>query len=187
MDDELSPPDDIPAEEWATWPLAARVLVTRLLARVQVFEQRLNQTSQNSNKPPSSDPPSAPPRPQKPPRGRQRGGQPGHPGNTRERREPDTITALHPTCCPTCQAALAPTLPDACPPRVLQSWNLPRIRPIITDFVQHTVACPVCATPVTAELPPGGADRLWSRGHGRYRASARHVAPQLPCGAGIAG
>jgi hypothetical protein len=40
MDDELPPPTDISADEWATWPLAARVRVTRLLARVQVLEQR---------------------------------------------------------------------------------------------------------------------------------------------------
>jgi transposase len=199
--DELPPaPEGIPPDEWATWPLMARVLITMqqqqivsltaqvaaLTARVQELEQRLNQTSQNSGKPPSSDPPSAPPRPQKPPHGRQRGGQPGHPGNTRERREPDTITALHPTCCPTCQAALAPTLPDVCPPRVLQSWNLPRIRPIITDFVQHTVACPVCATPVTAELPPEaqtgyGAEVMAAIAHlhGTYHLSYRAVGALL--------
>jgi transposase len=73
MDDRLPPPEGIPAAEWATWPLAARVLimalqqqVAALTARMHELEQRLNQTSQNSSKPPSSDPPSAPPRPQKP-------------------------------------------------------------------------------------------------------------------------
>ena len=186
MDDELPPPDDIPAEEWATWPLAARVLVTRLLARVQVLEQRLNQTSQNSSKPPSSDPPSAPPRPPKVPRGRKAGGQPGHAGHTRERREPDAIVPLHPSACPSCHTPLNPTLPDVSAPRVTQVWELPAIRPQITDYVQHTVCCPTCATIVTAPAAPeagtGYGPRLTAligHLHGTYHLSYRAVADLL--------
>lgn len=186
MDDELPSPDDIAAEEWATWPLAARVLVTRLLARVQVLEQRLNQTSQNSSKPPSSDPPSAPPRPPKLPRGRKAGGQPGHGGHTRERREPDAILPLHPSACPSCHTPLNPTLPDVSAPRVTQVWELPAIRPQITDYVQHTVCCPTCATIVTAPAAPEAATgygprltALIGHLHGTYHLSYRAVADLL--------
>jgi transposase len=186
MDDELPPPDDIPAQEWASWPLAARVLVTRLLARVQILEQRLNQTSQNSSKPPSSDPPSAPPRPPKVPRGRKAGGQPGHAGHTRERREPDAIVPLHPSACPSCHTPLDPTLPDVSAPRVTQVWELPAIRPQITDYVQHTVCCPTCATIVTASAAPEAATgygprltALIGHLHGTYHLSYRAVADLL--------
>lgn len=142
MDDPLPPPDGIPPDVWNTWSLAARVLITTLVqqvaaltTRVQDLEQRLAQTSQNSSKPHSSDPPSAPLRPAKTPRGRPRGGQPDHPGATRERRETDTIVPLRPTACPQCATTLAPTLPDATPPQTTQGWELPPIILIVTDYV----------------------------------------------------
>src|SRR5215510_13635098 len=78
------PPTGILAEDWAATPLAVRHFLSALLTvvslqqqqiahlqqenadlrqRVTQLEARLNQHSQNSSKPPSSDPPSAPPRP----------------------------------------------------------------------------------------------------------------------------
>jgi transposase len=48
---------------------------------IRELEARLGQNSSNSSGPPSSDPPQAPARPKAPPSGRQRGGQPGHPGS----------------------------------------------------------------------------------------------------------
>lgn len=193
MDELLPPPEGVPSDEWATWPVAARVMITALLrqvntltARVHELEQRLNQTSQNSSKPPSSDPPSAPPRPPKVPRGRKAGGQPGHAGHTRERREPDTIVPLHPTACPSCHTPLDPALPDVVPPRVTQVWELPVIRPQITDYVQHTVCCPTCAATVTAPAPleaaTGYGPRLTAligHLHGTYHLSYRAVADLL--------
>lgn len=193
MDDLLTPPDGIPADEWRTWPLAARVLITTLVqqaaaltTRVQELEQRLAQTSQNSSKPPSSDPPSAPPRPPKTPRGRPRGGQPDHPGATRARREPDQIMPLHPTTCPQCATALSPQLPDAAPPRITQVWDVPSITPIITDYVQHTVCCPTCAARVTADLPPDASTGYGPRVtalvghlHGTYHLSYRAIGDLL--------
>jgi transposase len=75
MDEPLPPaPHGISDDEWAATPPAVRVLVVALLQRLQTIEARLNQTSQNSSKPPSSDLPSAPPRPPKVARGRQAGG-----------------------------------------------------------------------------------------------------------------
>lgn len=193
MDDPLPPPDSIPPDVWNTWSLAARVLIATLVqqvaaltTRVQELEQRLAQTSQNSSKPPSSDPPSAPPRPAKTPRGLPRGGQPDHPGATRERRKPDTIVPLHPTACPQCATTLAPTLPDAAPPQTTQVWELPPITPIVTDYVQHTVCCPTCAARVTAALPPEARTGYGSRVtalvghlHGTYHLSDRAIGDLL--------
>src|SRR3990172_2989746 len=89
MSEEQIPPG-IAAEDWAATPLAMQQWVVSLLEtvvalqkRVAELEERVNQTSRNSSKPPSSDPPSAPPRPKSPPSGRKVGGQPGHPGHGR--------------------------------------------------------------------------------------------------------
>jgi len=60
--------------------LAARVHT--LQEQVRTLEERLNQTSRNASRPPSSDPPQAQ-RPKGPHSGRRRGGQPGHRGQTR--------------------------------------------------------------------------------------------------------
>jgi len=68
------PPVEISAEDWAVTPSAVRALVMELRRRLAQVEARLNQTSQNSSKPPSSDPPSARPRPAKEPTGRKSGG-----------------------------------------------------------------------------------------------------------------
>lgn len=193
MDELLPVPDGIPPADWAATPASVRLLVIALMqqvaaltARVQELEQRLNQTSQNSSKPPSSDPPSAPPRPPKVPRGRPRGAQPGHSGSTREHREPDTIVPLHPATCPSCQTALESTLPDVAPPRVTQVWELPVIRPHITDYVQHTVCCPTCAATVTAPAASAAATgygprltALIGHLHGTYHLSYRAVADLL--------
>src|SRR5436309_9075522 len=90
-------PAGITAEDWAATPAPVRLLVralqeqvtllhqeaTHLAERVTALEERVQQTSRTSSKPPSSDPPSAPPRPPRRPSGRSSGGQPGHEGHGR--------------------------------------------------------------------------------------------------------
>jgi transposase len=136
--------------------------VKRLRAQVTDLQTRLNQTSQNSSKPPSSDPPSAPPRPPKHPRGRPRGGQPGHPGHERPlapEDHVDTIVPLYPTQCAWCCARFPDTLPDVAPIVRTQIWDLPVRLIHITEYQQHTVACPCCdqiqLAPPLPSLPPG--------------------------------
>lgn len=80
---DQAPPTGISSEDWAATPPAVRGLVQELLKRLVEVEARLNQTSQNSAKPPSSDPPSAASRPAKAPSGRKSGGQLGHEGHGR--------------------------------------------------------------------------------------------------------
>ena len=65
-----SPPLGISEEDWNATPIAVRVVVMELLQRVTQLEARLNQTSRNSSKPPSSDPSQAKPRAGKEPTGR---------------------------------------------------------------------------------------------------------------------
>ena len=52
--------------------------IAKLEAEVRELTARLNQNSQNSSKPPSSDGPHVKRKPPKPPSGRKPGGQPGH-------------------------------------------------------------------------------------------------------------
>src|SRR5688572_26697176 len=77
------------ADIWGQTPPEAQAYIQALEARVAGLEdtiaalqEQLNQTSRNSSRPPSSDPPSSP-RPKRPRSQRRRGGQPGHPGQTR--------------------------------------------------------------------------------------------------------
>lgn len=192
MEELLRPPESIGADDWAATPPSVRALVLTLLEqvptlaqRVLELEHRLAQNSHNSSKPPSSDPPSAPPRPQKVPRGRKKGGQVGHEGTTRERREPDEIVACRPDECPACHTALPLDLPDAGDVVVTQVWELPLLRPIVTDYHQHTVCCPTCATSVTAQAPEASngygvrVAALCGHLHGTYHLSFRAIADLL--------
>jgi transposase len=202
MDDEI-PPAGITVEEWATTPPSVRQFIGAMLtvlaqqqqqlaqlqARLVDLEARLNQHSQNSSKPPSSDPPSAPPRPTRTPRGRSKGAQPGHPRYERPDPDPTQIDSLldhHPPVCPNCHDALPATLRDACAVRVQYVWDVPIVRPHITAHHYHTVCCPGCRELVTAtrpaDVPPGSFGPRTAATvamlHGRYRISDREI-PQL--------
>ncbi len=105
MDADHTLPPDILAADWAATPLSVWSLVTALLVTVTTQQQqiaqlqvqvadlqaRLNQRSQNSSRPPSSDSPSTPPRPSRMPRGRLKGGQAGHTGHYCPDPAPDQV------------------------------------------------------------------------------------------------
>lgn len=156
MDDDLHTRLGLMDADWQTTPVSVQTVVCALvqvvqeiqgqhqaaLTRIAALEQevadlraRLNQHSQNSSKPPSSDPPSAPPRPARVPRGRKAGGQPGHPRHERPDPTPDQITDERhhmPQTCPTCQAPVTdqPSHPDRV--RMQYVWDLPVVQPTIT-------------------------------------------------------
>lgn len=87
--------------------------LSALEARVQALEaqngtlqERLNQTSRNSSRPPSSDPPQRP-QLRRARSGRRRGGQPGHTGHTRRLlpgEEVNEVVVLKPDRCSGSQA-----------------------------------------------------------------------------------
>jgi transposase len=80
--------------------------IGRLRARVAELEARLNMSSRNSGKPPSSDGLGKPaPKSLRKKTGRKPGGQPGHPGTTlRQVADPDEIVVHEPGCCTGCRA-----------------------------------------------------------------------------------
>jgi transposase len=191
----------IPPHDWDHTPPSVRTIVRALAQIVQQQQQqlaqlavlqgqiddlqaRLNQHSQNSSKPPSSDPPSAPPRPPKPPRGRQRGGQVGHSGQTRAEPAPDQIDQItdhHPPICVHCATPLTPN--DAVGTyQTRYVWEIPEIRPHITEHRLHQCRCRQCqhlSLAAPSSLPPGmfGARTiaLLALLHGRFRLSDREI------------
>jgi transposase len=81
---------------------ALRTENAALKAEVAEVKAKLNQNSSNSNKPPSSDGPTVVPPPRKP-KGKKRGGQPGHDPNRRVLLDPALCRAIYryqPTRCP---------------------------------------------------------------------------------------
>lgn len=100
-----APPTGISQEDWEVTPSAVRGMGQALLKRLVEGEARLNQTSQNSATPPSSDPLSAKPRPAQAPSDRQSGGQPGHRGYGRKLKpesEVDHFIEVCPASCAQC-------------------------------------------------------------------------------------
>ncbi len=144
---------------------------------------RLNQNSQNSSRPPSSDPPGGvAPRKQKP-SGRRRGGQPGH--LKRERallpvERVDEVVPLKPDKCRRCGHGLRGN--DDGPLRH-QVTEIPMVRAKVTEYQMHSLVCPGCGTRTTAALPVGVTTSAFGQGlcamvalwRGAYRLSVRQV------------
>lgn len=150
---DQAPPTGISAEDWAATPPAVRGLVLELLKRLVEVEARLNQTSQNSSKPPSSDPPSNKPRPAKDPSGRKSGGQPGHTGSGRKLKpesEVNQIIEVRAEQCGQCGTLLLGEDPE---PERHQVTELPRITPVVTEYRRHRLWCGACGASTQAPWP----------------------------------
>jgi len=146
-------PKGVSAEDWAATPVAVRALVGELLQCVAGLEERLNQTSCNSSRPPSSDPPYARPRPQRTPSGRKKGGQPGHVGHGRRLKplaQVNRVVDLKLTACRACGSLLLGDDPQALRHQVTE---LPRIQPDVTEYRCHTLSCLACGEENQAAWP----------------------------------
>ena len=135
---------------------AVRAFVESLIDRIEKLEARLGLNPQNSSLPPSSQHPHAkPPRPKRKGRKKKRGGQPGHPRHQRElipSEDCQEVIPLKPTTCRRCATKLAGSDPD---PLRHQVWDLPEIKPIVTEYQQHRLTCPCCGETTCASLPEG--------------------------------
>jgi transposase len=158
----LQPP--IPAELWDQIPSAAQVAI---LALVQQYERRLqtlqkqvtelqqclNQNSTNSSKPPSSDPPTLKRSPPKPSSNNKAGVQRGHAKVQRVLVDhPDTIHDCKPTVCRNCQQPLHGDDPQ---PLRHQVWDVPPVRPLVTEYRRHRLTCPRCGLTTCGSAPAG--------------------------------
>ena len=125
-----------------------------LEAKVTDLEARLKINSRNSSKPPSSDGPSVKRSPPRPASENKPGGQPGHPKQSREiipTERCDEVIACVPTVCRNCSAPLAGT--DAEPLRH-QVFEMPEIRPRVTEYQLHRLVCR-CGCSTSGVLPGG--------------------------------
>jgi len=130
---------------------AALERIAQLEAEVAALKAKLAENSSNSHKPPSTDLPDSE-RPKKEPSGLKPGGQPGHPKHERRFLEPDQTVVLKPKSCANCGHGLHG---DDSRPERHQVVEIPRIKPDVTDYWLHTLACPDCCYATRAELPPG--------------------------------
>ncbi len=137
--------------------------IQRLTQRVAQLEAQLGQNPQNSSKPPSSTHPHDKPISTKAKSPRRRGGQPGHDKHERPLLSPEQCQAVIP-CLPThCRRCGQPLQGTDLQPLRHQVWELPEIRPSVTEYQQHRLVCACgCSTcgPLPAGVPTGQA------GHG---------------------
>jgi transposase len=130
--------------------------IAELKARIEALErQAKGKTPQNSSLPPSTQHPHAKPAPPKRKSKRKRGGQPGHKKHERPlvpSEQCDAVHTLKPTECRRCGGKLSGS--DAEPLRH-QVWELPEIKPVVTEYQRHRLTCPCCGETTCAELPAG--------------------------------
>lgn len=191
------PPPGISSADWALTPPTVRLVLLSLLdqqhqlaARVSDLEAQLSKHSGNSSKPPSSDPPSAPPRPPQPKTERTRGAQKGHRGSHRPLLRPEDVSEIivhRPSVCCSCHADFPTELAADASVERHQVWELPPLRPVVTEHQFPLLTCPSCHTPQRAAHPvdvPKGAfgptvTALVAVLRGRYHLSTRDVVTLL--------
>lgn len=151
----------IPPELEAEMTPAVRAFVGLLLDRIAKLERRVEElergpkTPQNSSLPPSSQHPHARPQPLKRKSKKKRGGQPGHEKHERPlipTEDCDDVQRLKPTECRRCGAKLGGSDPE---PLRHQVWELPEIRPLVTEYQLHRLECDSCGETTCAALPVG--------------------------------
>jgi transposase len=112
-------------------------------------------TPRNSSLPPSSEHPHAKPKRDKKKSKKKRGGQPGHPKHERPlipAEQCKKVVPLKPMECRRCGEKLNGSDPE---PIRHQVWELPVIKPDVTEYQRHRLDCPCCGETTCADLPAG--------------------------------
>ena len=165
---------------------ALRLVVLQQQEKIRELEARLNLSSRNSSKPPSSDPPGA----KRPPRskgtGRKQGGQPGHKGKTRPwfpLDDVDEFVDVRPSHCGCCARPLGPEAFGLFDPWRHQVVEIPPVSAFVTEYLMHGAVCGACGERTLASLPEGvmpwvvgpRLQAVLSTLSGRFRLSRREV------------
>ena len=160
----------IDADDWEQTPVSVRKVVEQLvlkLEQIEQLEQRLkeleienqqlreksNRTSKNSHSPPASDPPNLQKDKKKKPRGKKRGGQPGHQGHSRPLypvEECESVKDYYPKTCGCCGEELSGVDPN---PYRHQVIEIPPIELHIEEHRLHQLVCSHCGEKTRAVLP----------------------------------
>lgn len=151
----------------ARQPPEAQAIIRLLLAEMQELKAEVaalraelasvRKTPQNSSLPPSSQHPHAKPpaAPRTKTSKKKRGGQPGHPRHERAlipTEECQQVIACTPTACRRCGEKLSGQDPD---PWRHQVWEMPEIKPLVSEYQRHRLMCPCCSETTCGELPSG--------------------------------
>jgi transposase len=131
-----------------------RAEITALRAQVVALTERLEQSSQNSSRPPSTDPPSVERSP-KSSSGRRPGAQPGHAAQARGLVPVEQVDVVVPVKPPQCRGCGARLRGSESTPRRHQVTELPPVRPTITEYQLHTLTCAQCGVATSAPWPVG--------------------------------
>lgn len=138
------------------------------LAATQAELAAAKKTPRNSSVPPSTEHPHAKPPPKRNKSRKKRGGQPGHPKHERPLipvEQCSEVVPLIPDACRRCGESL--TGMDTQPLRH-QVWEIPEIKPLVTEYQLHRLVCPCCSTSTRVpicrqECPRAKPDRDLSR------------------------
>lgn len=129
-------------------------IITQLMERVKLLEERVNLDSNNSSKPPSSNGPGKLNRAQRRASDRQRGAQPGHKGHSRallDETEVDRMVDCKPE--PVCECGGAVALTD--PPQRHQVFDVPPMRAQVDEYRIYSGRCAGCGKAHAGVLPVG--------------------------------
>jgi transposase len=146
--------DDLIARQPPEAQAIIRLLLDRI-ARLEAESKSLPKTPQNSSLPPSTQHPHARPASRPARSRRKRGGQPGHRKHERSlipTEDCQEVVALRPRECRRCGTGLSGADPE---PLRHQVWELPEIKPVVTEYRRHRLSCPRCGESTCAELPAG--------------------------------
>lgn len=130
---------------------ALKIVNLEFSARIAELEARLNKNSNNSSKPPSTDGYKKKIKNNRVKNGRTSGGQEGHEGHTLLKVEnPDyrIDTRIEDHC--DCGESLS-AVDDKI--RTRQEIELPKIKPIVTEYITHEKICPRCGKVHKSEFP----------------------------------
>jgi transposase len=146
----------VPKGDWEATPASIQMLVRILSERLLALEEKVNQNSQNSSKPPSTDgmdkSAKAKGKGQKPAREKggiaaKREGRKLYPAQ-----ECRVIHEVIPPICQTCGASLSGQ--DSHPHRH-QVIEIPPVKPDVVEYRLHALRCKCCDTLTRAPLPSG--------------------------------
>ncbi len=190
----------LPPATWAALPAAAQALMLAVQAQVVALQTEVaalhaqrrelhaqpGQDSSNSSRPPSSDPPHAPRQRHVSPTGRNRGGQPGHPGRVRSLlpvEQVDDVVVVVPEHCRHCQQPFPTEVRRHGRPWRHQVVEVLPLAVRVTEYQMQVRRCPACGGRTRAGLPPGVPRRPFGTRltavvallSGRYRVSRRDV------------